>query len=81
MIFKANDSGTGYGQGQTFLGFVTADASGNFSGSLTVSGLSNGDKVTATATDATNNTSEFGANATVTSNMIIKWREVRNSAS
>jgi parallel beta-helix repeat protein len=77
-IFKANDNGTGYGQGQTVLGFITADANGNFSGSLAVSGLSKGDKVTATATDANNNTSEFGANATVAACMVIRWREVPN---
>ena len=56
----------GYGEGQTYLGFLTADASGNFSGSLTVAGLSVGDKITGTATDGSNNTSEFAANATVT---------------
>ena len=77
-IFKANDDGTGYGQGQTYLGFVTADGDAKFSGSLTVSGLSKGDKVTATATDASNNTSEFSANATVAGCMIINWREVPN---
>jgi parallel beta-helix repeat protein len=77
-VFKANDDGSGYGQGQFYLGFVTTDANGKFSGSLTVSGLSIGDEVTATATDANNNTSEFGANATVTAPVIIKWREVPN---
>ena len=77
-IFKVNEDGTGYGQGQTFLGSLTADTNGNFSGSLEVSDLHAGDKVTATATDANNNTSEFGANATVTGLMIIKWREVPN---
>ena len=65
-IFKSDNDGSGYGEGQTYLGFLTADASGNFSGSLTVAGVSVGDKITGTATDGNNNTSEFGANATVT---------------
>ena len=77
-IFKVYNNVAGYGPGQTFLGFVTADASGNFSASLAVSGLSSGDKVTATATDASNNTSEFGPNATVTTAAIVNWREVPN---
>ncbi len=65
-VFKSDDDASGYGEGQTYLGNLTTDANGNFSGSLTVSGLSVGDKITATATDNTNNTSEFGANVTVT---------------
>ena len=64
-IFKSDNDGSGYGEGRTYLGFLTADASGNFSGSLTVSGLSAGDKITGTATDGSSNTSEFGANAVV----------------
>src|SRR3989304_764923 len=64
-IFKSDNDPSGYGEGQTFLGFLTADASGNFSGSLTVSGLSAGDRITGTATDGSNNSSEFGGNATV----------------
>jgi parallel beta-helix repeat protein len=63
-IFKS-DASSANGSGQTYLGYLTADASGNFSGSLSVSGLSVGDAVTATATDTSNNTSEFGANRTV----------------
>jgi uncharacterized repeat protein (TIGR01451 family) len=65
-IFKSDLDPSGNGEGQTYLGFLTADASGNITGSLTgVSGLSVGDKITGTATDAGNNTSEFGANVTV----------------
>ena len=67
QVFKSDLDATGFGEGQTLLGTLTADASGNFSGTLTVSGLAAGDKITGTATDATNNTSEFGANAAVTS--------------
>ncbi len=60
-----------HGKGRAYLGALTADASGNFSGTLTVSSLSSGDQVTATATlgtsgTATAATSEFGNNATVT---------------
>ncbi len=66
QVFKSDLDATGFGEGQTFLGTLTTDASGNLSGTLTVSGLVAGDKITGTATDATNNTSEFGANATVT---------------
>jgi hypothetical protein len=65
-VFKSDLDGSGFGEGQTLLGTLTADGSGNLSGTLTVSGLAGGDKITGTATDASNNTSEFGANATVT---------------
>ena len=64
-FFKAANDGSGYGQGQTYLGTLTADASGNFSGSFAVSGLGVGDLITATAIDASGNTSEFSANFTV----------------
>ena len=61
-IFQADQNATGNGQGQTYLGDLTTNASGNFSGSLTVSGLALGDYLTATATDTNGNTSEFGPN-------------------
>ena len=64
-LFKSDNDASGFGEGQAYLNFLTSDASGNFSGSVTVSGLSVGDKLTGTATDASNNTSEFGANVTV----------------
>ncbi len=63
-IFRSDLDASGYGEGQVYLGFVTTDASGNFSGALAVSGLAEGDQITGTATDGANNTSEFGANAT-----------------
>jgi hypothetical protein len=66
-IFKSGIDATGFGEGQTLLGTVTADASGNLSGVLTVSGLAQGDQITGTATDAADNTSEFGANFAVSS--------------
>jgi hypothetical protein len=66
-IFKSDDDDTGYGEGRTYLGFLTTDVYGNFSGTLNVNGkgLSAGDKLTATATSGTNNTSEFGLNIVV----------------
>jgi uncharacterized repeat protein (TIGR01451 family) len=65
-VFKSDNDPSGNGEGRTYLGFLTADGSGNFSGSLTVSGLAGGDRITGTATDGSNNTSEFGANVIVT---------------
>ena len=64
-LFKSSNDASGYGEGKTYLGFLTSNASGNLCGSITVSGLAAGDNVTATATDASGNTSEFGPNFTV----------------
>ena len=64
-LFKSSLDLSGNGEGQTFLNFVTTDANGNFSGSVTVSGLVLGDKITGTATDGSKNTSEFTFNVTV----------------
>ncbi len=52
----------GYGEGQTFIGqtSVTTDASGNASFTVNLTGAAN-KVITATATDSTNNTSEFSA--------------------
>ena len=72
-IFKSDVDPTGYGEGQTYLGYLTADVSGNFSGTLTVSGLVVGDRITGTATDASGNTSEFGANFTVQAHPCPGW--------
>ena len=57
-----SDNSLSNGQGQVWLGTLTADSSGNFSGSLNVTGLAIGAQITATATDAGGNTSEFSAN-------------------
>ncbi|NTU62887.1 MAG: hypothetical protein HGB05_05660, partial [Chloroflexi bacterium] len=65
-FFKAAVDSSGYGEGQTFLGFLTTDASGNFSGIVSAIGFNAGDRLTATATDSSNNTSEFGPNFQVT---------------
>jgi hypothetical protein len=80
-IFKSDNDASGYGEGQTYLGRDTCDASGNFSGSITVTGLSAGDKITGTATDGSNNTSEFGANFTVTGSYYSKGSLAVNIAS
>jgi len=53
------------GQGKTFLGTLIADANGNFNGTLATNVVTPGDEVTATATDASNNTSEFAVDFTV----------------
>jgi uncharacterized repeat protein (TIGR01451 family) len=66
-VFKSDNDPSGYGEGPTYLGFVTADANGNVNSTITgISGLGAGDKVTATATDAANSTSEFSGNIAVT---------------
>ena len=64
-IFKSSSDANGYGEGQTYLYTLTADANGNFTGAFTVSAASYGDKITGTASDGSNNTSEFGANVTI----------------
>jgi hypothetical protein len=59
-IFRAAGGAGAYGQGQIFAGSAMAGAGGMFS--VTVSGIAVGDYVTATATDALGNTSEFALN-------------------
>jgi CSLREA domain-containing protein len=62
-LFLSDGDASGYGEGPTYLGRVFADGSGNFSSSLTVGvSIAAAAKLTATATDASGNTSEFGAN-------------------
>ena len=66
-VFTADADPTGSGEGRTYLGQITANSSGEFSGTIAVpSGtLSPGANITATATDTSANTSEFGPNRTV----------------
>jgi hypothetical protein len=71
-VFQSDLDASGFGEGRTYLGFLTADASGNFSGSIAAPGLVVGDRITATATDATNNTSEFGPQHTADALTIVK---------
>jgi hypothetical protein len=63
--FFANDTidPSGFGEGQSFVGFTnaTTDASGNVSFNVSVPQIAAGRQVTATATDPNGNTSEFSA--------------------
>lgn len=81
-FFKDNVSGDTYGEGQTYLGFVetgayTAGSSLNFNGSFTASETVDvGDTISATTTRKTgassyDATSEFAANSTTTSPLIV----------
>ncbi len=75
-FFVSDGDSTGFGEGRTYLGFLTTGSTnGNFSGTISiptgVSIVANTSKLTATATDIANNTSEFGANVTVASNLSI----------
>jgi CSLREA domain-containing protein len=66
-VFVTDTDSSGKGEGKRYVGYImTGSTNGNFSGTLTVSGLVSGDKITGTSTDTSNNTSEFGANHTVT---------------
>jgi hypothetical protein len=53
-------------EGQTFLGGKSYDTPGTDTAVLTVDGLSAGQRIVATATDAAGNTSEFSVNITIT---------------
>ncbi|MFH1576444.1 MAG: right-handed parallel beta-helix repeat-containing protein [Candidatus Margulisiibacteriota bacterium] len=63
-IFQSTGLGCGTGEGVSYLGMTTANASGDFS--YVVSGVTSATAFAATATDAGNNTSEFSNNITVT---------------
>ena len=63
-LFRSSNEGT-HGEGRAYLGFLITDANGNFTGALTVAGLTGTDLITATTTDGSGNTSEFGPNADV----------------
>src|SRR5581483_8669718 len=65
-IYIADRGAGGYGQGKTLVGAGPTQSNGSFL--IPVNGVSLGNYVTATATDATGNTSEFGANVQVNSN-------------
>ncbi|GAB2838198.1 T9SS type A sorting domain-containing protein [Ferruginibacter profundus] len=62
--FLGDGINVGHGEGQTYLGTLTTDANGNFSGTIDVSGkgVTTVTPLTSTATDASGNTSEFGVN-------------------
>jgi parallel beta-helix repeat protein len=65
--FFANATGdsSGHGQGATFLGTASANRLGKFT--ATVPPVPEGTRITATATDAAGNTSEFATNVAATS--------------
>lgn len=63
---KTGDQGSGnYGQGKIFVGAGTTNSNGTFS--ITISGVTVGQYLTATVTDAAGNTSEFSRNFQVSS--------------
>jgi hypothetical protein len=63
---RTGDMGGGnYGQGKTFVGSGTTNSSGAFA--VAISGVTAGQYLTATATDASGNTSEFSQNLVVAS--------------
>ncbi len=62
-IFRADRAAGAYGAGQQFVGAAVAGSDGRFQ--MAVSGVAAGTYVTATATDAKGNTSEFSANLIV----------------
>ncbi|NIS80982.1 MAG: CSLREA domain-containing protein, partial [Anaerolineales bacterium] len=59
-VFVADSGASAHGEGMTFVGEGNADAAGDFS--IPLSGVSFCDPITATATDGSNNTSEFSKN-------------------
>jgi hypothetical protein len=56
-IFRARPDGSGYGEGEYYVGQAGPDAAGNWT--FLASGLVAGDSVTATVSDVDGNTSEF----------------------
>ena len=62
-VFRADGSNGGYGQGKTLVASAIADSGGSFV--TPVGGVAEGDHVSATATDAAGNTSEFSLNRIV----------------
>ncbi len=74
-IEEGDGKSVAHGEGYEYLGSITLsdtdfNSKNNFSKDLAVSGLSVGDKITAITIDESNNTSEFGGNTKVVSNVI-----------
>ena len=64
-VFESDPDNSTYGQGRRYLGAVTASGTGSFS--YPSPSVAVGARVTATATDAVGNTSEFSQNRLITS--------------
>jgi len=58
-LFLSGGNSFGISEASAFLGYLTADANGNFAGTISVSGLKIGENITATATDQQGDTSEL----------------------
>ncbi|MBU1672346.1 MAG: hypothetical protein KKF41_10350 [Actinobacteria bacterium] len=67
VVFYYSDDGAGYGEGETFLGWTTADGTGDWQ--LLGTPLTAGEYLTATAMDGAGNTSEFCQNRVVENEM------------
>jgi CSLREA domain-containing protein len=85
LEFFANPScdASGYGEGQTYLGFANVATDANGDAVINVSLPVNvpvGQAITATATDPDNNTSEFSACVVVTESPVILPTSVPNAA-
>lgn len=67
-VYRSSAHASGYGEGLELLATLTADAAGRFDTTLAVASgaLAVGDPITATATDAAGNTSEFGPSTATT---------------
>lgn len=70
-LFVANSGAGNYGEGRTYVGGATVNPDGTFT--ATVSGAALGDYLTATATDAQGNTSEFSLNRVVTAPPALRY--------
>lgn len=68
-FFIVASDASGHGEGMTYLGATTPDASGNWSVSL--GGITISDSITATITDSSSNTSEFSSNIGVSPPMVL----------
>ena len=64
-IISGDGKNVPHGEGTRYIGSTVADANGNFDVTLAGTGVLSTDAITATATDASGNTSEFSANINV----------------
>lgn len=66
-LFVSDNDASGHGEGERYLTNIAPDASGNFNAIITGGLIWGGNKITATATDSSGNTSEFSASTLVSS--------------